>query len=67
MKRRSLLAPLSDSDLEALMDTKKPDVKREPSVVMLRMCPTCREYARQGSTDVCIDCGTRLPPPMTGR
>ena len=67
MIRRNLLAPLSDADLEALMETKTPTVHREPNVVTLRKCPTCREWARQGSTDRCIDCGTRLPPPMTGR
>ena len=43
------------------MDTPPVLTQREPSVVMLRMCPTCREYARQGSTDRCIDCGTVLP------
>ena len=65
VKRRSLLAPLSDPDYEELMDDKTPDCRREPNVVTLRKCPVCREWMRAGSVEAghCIDCGT--PRPLT--
>ena len=60
MKRRSLLAPLSDPDYEALMTTPPVTTTREPNTVQLVKCPVCREWMRAGSAELgkCIDCGT---------
>ena len=63
MKRRSLLAPLSDPDYEALMTETKPTAKREPNTVKLVRCPTCKQFMREGSAELgrCIDCGHPRP------
>ncbi len=57
MKARSLLAPLSDPDYEALMSD-HPTTVREPSVVHLTRCPICREYLTQRSKEAgaCENC-----------
>ena len=59
----SLLRPLSTPELERLMATPTPTCHREPPVILLQKCPTCREYAPAGSHAAkrCLACNTPLP------
>ena len=57
---RSLLAPLSHRQYQQLVASDVPLVRPEPSVVLLRWCPVCQAWMREGSAEAgrCVDCGT---------
>ncbi len=57
---RSLLAPLSHRQIAQLLAADVPRVVPESSVVLLRWCPVCQAWMREGSAEAgrCVDCGT---------
>ena len=50
---RSLLSPLTLDEMRDLMQTPPIRTQREPNVVLLRKCPTCREWLQAGAVSCC--------------
>lgn len=55
---RSLLAPLTADEMRELLQTPPIKTVREPNVIQLRKCPTCREWLQAGQPSCC---GVALP------
>ena len=58
VSHRSLLSPLTPDEMHDLMQTPPIKTQREPNVIQLRKCPTCREWLQSGAVSCC---GNAIP------